>query len=153
MGESVKPAPRCRRNSGAPWASRHIRGIAMKKPLIGALIAGSLISLVSFQANAQERAGDAALGAVSGAVVLGPVGAVAGAFIGYAAGPSIARSWGIRRSASSSRVRRAARNGSATQEQPTAIASAPPPIRSAESLPARQNAPSAKQGTPPVQAL
>jgi len=47
---------------------------------------------------AQERGGDAALGALSGAVVLGPVGAVAGAVVGYAAGPSIARSWGLRRS-------------------------------------------------------
>jgi hypothetical protein len=125
----------------------------MKKLLVAALITGSLISFISFEAKAQERAGDAALGALSGAVVLGPVGAVAGAFIGYAAGPSIARSWGIRRSASSSRVRREARNGSATQEQPTAIASAPPPIRSAESLPARPSAPPAKQSAPPVQAL
>jgi hypothetical protein len=125
----------------------------MKKPLVAALIAGFLISLVAFEANAQERAGDAALGAVSGAVVLGPVGAVAGAFIGYAAGPSIARSWGIRRSASPPRVRRAARDSSATQEQATAIASAPPPVRSAETLPPKQSAPPAKQGTPPVQAL
>ena len=68
----------------------------MKKLLVAALIAASFFSV---QAQAQERAGSAALGAVSGAVVLGPVGAVAGAFIGYAAGPSIARSWGIRRSA------------------------------------------------------
>jgi hypothetical protein len=125
----------------------------MKKPLVAALIAGILISLVAFEANAQERAGDAALGAVSGAVVLGPVGAVAGAFIGYAAGPSIARSWGIRRSASSPRVRRVARDSAARQEQPTAIASAPPPVRSAESLPAKQSAPPARQGTPPVQVL
>src|SRR5262249_25359469 len=47
---------------------------------------------------AGERVGDAALGALSGAVVLGPVGAVAGAVIGYTAGPSIADSWGFRRS-------------------------------------------------------
>ena len=122
----------------------------MKKLLVAALIAGSL---VSFEAKAQERAGAAALGALSGAVVLGPVGAVAGAFIGYSAGPSIARSWGIRRSASSSRVRRAAQDGSARQERATAVASAPPPIISAESLPPKQSAPPAKQGTPPVQAL
>src|SRR5256714_15500459 len=76
----------------------------MKTLLVAALIAGSLIS---FEAKAQERAGDAALGAVSGAVVLGPIGAVAGAFIGYSAGPSIARSWGLDRSRSS-RVRRQA---------------------------------------------
>jgi hypothetical protein len=47
---------------------------------------------------AQERTGDAALGALSGAVVLGPIGAVAGAVVGYTAGPSIAHSWGLRRS-------------------------------------------------------
>ncbi len=47
---------------------------------------------------AQERAGDAVLGALSGAVVLGPVGAVAGAVVGYTAGPSISRSWRLRRS-------------------------------------------------------
>jgi hypothetical protein len=47
---------------------------------------------------AQERAGDAALGALAGAVVLGPIGAVAGAVVGYTAGPSIAHSWGLRRS-------------------------------------------------------
>src|SRR5437763_398988 len=44
-----------------------------------------------------HRPGDAALGALSGAVVLGPVGAVAGAVVGYTAGPAIARSWGFDR--------------------------------------------------------
>lgn len=102
--------------------------IAMKKLLVGTLMAGSLIS---FQAEAGERAGDAALGALSGAVVLGPVGAVAGAFIGYSAGPSIARSWGIRRSASSSpRPRRTAARYSSTT-QVAASANSPPPIASA----------------------
>ena len=62
----------------------------MKKLLVAVLIAGSL---VSFEARAQGRAGSAALGAVSGAIVLGPVGAVAGALIGFTAGPAIARSW------------------------------------------------------------
>jgi hypothetical protein len=56
------------------------------------------ILLSTLGALAQERAGDAALGALSGAVVLGPVGAVAGAVIGYTAGPSISHSWGLRRS-------------------------------------------------------
>src|SRR3954462_4517708 len=106
----------------------------MKKLLVAALIAGSLISFISSEAKAQERAGDAALGALSGAVVLGPVGAVAGAFIGYSAGPSIARSWGIRRSASSSRrAQRVARDGSTTQV--SANANSPPTARAAESLP------------------
>src|SRR4051812_36928284 len=83
----------------------------MKKAVVAAVIAGTLFS---FEAAAQERAGSAALGAVSGAVVLGPVGAVAGAVIGYTAGPSIARSWGICRSASRLRARHAtASRGSA----------------------------------------
>lgn len=56
------------------------------------------LPLLSAAAIAQERSGDAALGALSGAVVLGPIGAVAGAVVGYTAGPSIARSWGLRRS-------------------------------------------------------
>src|ERR1700751_3963405 len=67
-------------------------GLAMRMFLVGALIAGSLIS---FEARARERAGEAALGAVWGAVVLGPVGAVSGAIFGLTAGPSIARSWGM----------------------------------------------------------
>ena len=62
--------------------------------------AATVISTLCFPVGvlAQERAGDAALGALSGAVVLGPVGAVAGAVVGYTAGPSISHSWGLRRS-------------------------------------------------------
>jgi hypothetical protein len=56
--------------------------------------AAMILLLAPSAALAQERATDAALGAVSGAVVLGPIGAVAGALIGYSAGPSISRSWG-----------------------------------------------------------
>ena len=59
-------------------------------------IAALLLVLAPSSALAQ-RAGDTALGAVAGAVVLGPVGAVAGAFVGYTAGPSISRSWGTGR--------------------------------------------------------
>jgi hypothetical protein len=79
--------------------------------MIKAVIAASVILLIATSAaSAQHRAGDAALGAVSGAVVLGPIGAVAGAFIGYSAGPSIARSWGIDRSRSSRQRRQTASN-------------------------------------------
>jgi len=62
-------------------------------------IALSIVALsVACQASADEhRGGDAALGALSGAVVLGPIGAVAGAVVGYTAGPSIAHAWGFRR--------------------------------------------------------
>jgi hypothetical protein len=67
----------------------------MKKLIAATVIA---MALAPPGALAQERAGDAALGALSGAVVLGPVGAVAGAVVGYTTGPAIARSWGMRRS-------------------------------------------------------
>src|SRR5262249_29438788 len=59
---------------------------------IGLVIAAT-VTLTASAAQAQERVGDAALGALSGAVVFGPVGLVAGAVVGYAAGPSISRSW------------------------------------------------------------
>jgi hypothetical protein len=68
----------------------------MRKLLVPAVIAGLFFSL---EAKAQERAGSAAIGAISGAVVLGPIGAVAGALIGFTAGPAIAHSWGVGRSA------------------------------------------------------
>jgi len=67
----------------------------MKKILAALTIA---TMLAPWGASAQERTGDAALGALAGAVVLGPIGLVAGAAVGYTAGPSIASSWGLRRS-------------------------------------------------------
>jgi hypothetical protein len=76
------------------------QGLPMKKLFLAAIVGGALVAtmLVPSGAVAQERAGQAALGALSGAIVLGPVGAVAGAVIGYTAGPAIASSWGLRRS-------------------------------------------------------
>ncbi len=59
----------------------------MKKILACAAIA---VCLAPFGAQAGERLGDAALGALSGAIVLGPVGAVAGGVAGFTAGPAIA---------------------------------------------------------------
>jgi hypothetical protein len=70
-------------------------GTRMKKILAALAIA---ITLAPLGASAEERTGDAALGALAGAVVLGPIGLVAGAAVGYTAGPSIASSWGLRRS-------------------------------------------------------
>jgi hypothetical protein len=67
----------------------------MRKFLAAVVMA---IALAPLGASAQERVGDAALGGLSGALVFGPVGAVAGIVVGYAAGPSISRSWGPRRS-------------------------------------------------------
>jgi len=112
----------------------------MRIVLVGALIAGALLS---FEARAQERAGDAALGAVSGAVVLGPVGAVAGALIGYTAGPSISRSWGVRRSSSRARVQQTPQTSAAPEPQITASVASPPP--------AKPSAPPAAAKPPPVQ--
>jgi len=67
------------------------------------------MALVPFGASAEERVGDAALGALAGAVVLGPLGLVAGAAVGYTAGPSIADSWGLRRSHARHPAKRPAR--------------------------------------------
>jgi hypothetical protein len=112
--------------------------IAMKKAFVAALILGSFFS---FEASAQGRAGDAALGAVSGAVVLGPVGAVAGALIGYTAGPAIGHSWGAGRSASRSRVRREAQTAPVTQQQPAAKVSSPPSVKPPDTVAAGKTAP------------
>src|SRR5262249_29643571 len=71
------------------------RGPDMKRFLTAVVMAISLTPLGAF---AQERVGDAALGGLSGAIVFGPVGAVAGIVVGYAAGPGISRSWGLKRS-------------------------------------------------------
>jgi hypothetical protein len=65
-----------------------------KTLLIMAAIAG--IFLLPSAANAQERLGDGAMGALAGALVGGPAGLVAGGVVGYSAGPSIASSWGLR---------------------------------------------------------
>ena len=60
------------------------------KPLIAAII--TVLAFAS-SARAEERFGDAALGALSGGLVFGPVGLVAGAVVGFTAGPTIAGSW------------------------------------------------------------
>jgi hypothetical protein len=96
----------------------------MNRLVVVAVIAASFIS---FQAQAQERAGSAALGAVSGAVVLGPVGAVAGALIGYTAGPAIAHSWKVGQSRSRARPLRATQSGQATEQRAAKVA--PPEVR------------------------
>jgi hypothetical protein len=96
----------------------------------------ALVLTVSTAAVAGERATDAALGAVSGAVVLGPIGAVAGAFIGYSAGPSMSRAWGVRgRSASSRQPRRTASNEPAAAYRESQAAM-PAPARPAAAKPA-----------------
>lgn len=124
----------------------------MKRVVVAAAIAGSFIS---FEAQAQERAGSAALGAVSGAVVLGPVGAVAGALIGYTAGPAIAHSWGVGHPARQYRVRRTGQSGPGTPEQ--SVAARETLIsKSPETPPPNIKAPQTYAGVttvPPVQGL
>jgi hypothetical protein len=70
---------------------------------------------------------------LSGALVLGPVGAVAGIVVGYTAGPAISHSWGVRRSDSRYRNRTAqrptaARSNNAALKQAAAesVSAAPP---------------------------
>ena len=60
----------------------------MKKILAGVVMAVCFVST-------SERPLDAELGAISGGVFFGPVGAIAGGVIGYVKGPSIARSMGL----------------------------------------------------------
>lgn len=98
----------------------------------------------------EHRGGDAALGALSGAVVFGPVGAVAGAVVGYTAGPSIARSWGFRHTQASKRPRQPAREARAEVPMP-----APRVIRPQEAAAAPAPSPAAAQAAsaPPVQTL
>src|ERR1700754_1221381 len=116
----------------------------MKKQIVIAALALT----VSTGAIAGERATSAALGAVSGAVVLGPIGAVAGAFIGYSAGPSMSRAWGVR-----------GRSASARQQRRTASNEAPPTYRESQAaMPASSAAPAAPAAkpaakSPPVQPL
>jgi hypothetical protein len=125
-------------------------GTWMKATIAG--VVGLVLALSTSAAMAEERAGDAALGALSGAVVLGPIGAVAGAFVGYAAGPSIARSWGLRRSTAT----RPARRPPVAEPSPK-LSDGTPASRNRTDAPAAAAAPaSAPQSAstaPPVQPL
>lgn len=113
----------------------------MKKTIVSVALA---LALMSSTARAQERVGDAALGALSGAVVLGPIGAVAGAVVGYSAGPSIAHSWGLRRSSTTRHARRPAL---------AADPAAPPSQTHAPTSTLAPPTPKSASVAPPVQAL
>src|SRR5204862_5923462 len=127
-------------------------GLRMTKAILVALA----LSLFASGAMAQERATDAAIGAVSGAVVLGPIGAVAGALIGYTAGPAIAHSWGVGRSAPRSRVRY---TGQPSAGQEAAARLTPLPVAKPADAAVAKIAPqpgrmpegTAAKNTPPVQ--
>ena len=139
----------------------------MKKPLAVAAVA---LSFAPSGVLAQERAGDAALGALSGAVVLGPVGAVAGAVIGFTAGPAISHSWGTRgsepqrRQNSPKRSAAAVANGASPQSANTPAAPKPAPTEQVQqpAAPTPEPAatekptpagPEAENTLPPVQTL
>ena len=121
--------------------------------------AAMILLLAPSAALAQERATDAALGAVSGAVVLG---AVAGALIGYSAGPTISRSWGVDRSRSARHRRQASKDGMRGTRQDANVAGVKLPERDARvatsqgegNNPAPSPKPLAPSATtPPVQTL
>jgi len=130
----------------------------MKKTLAIAAVA---LALMSQGAAAGERPADAALGALSGALVFGPVGLVAGAVVGYAAGPSISQ--GLRRDGR--QARRSSNyeaRASAGDPQPVPQDSgsrdvgpraAPAAPQAAASAPARPAGPSTAASAPPVQPL
>ena len=67
------------------------------KAFAGVVVVAAGLVLSPVAANAHERVTDAALGALAGAVVLGPVGLVGGGVIGYTAGPQIACGLGVKR--------------------------------------------------------
>jgi len=67
------------------------------KALFAVAVFAAALTLAPVAALAQDRGGDAAMGAVSGLVVAGPVGAVVGGVIGYTEGPNIARGMGLHR--------------------------------------------------------
>jgi hypothetical protein len=124
-------------------------------------VAAVAMSLLPVAAQAQERMGDAALGALSGAVVLGPVGAVAGALVGYTAGPHIAGAWGVRhaRRAHHSRAVNTGRPAAVGATQPaqaapvgvSAVSATPSAEAATSSAVASSSSPSAPAGSVPVQ--
>ena len=121
------------------------------------LVVLGLLLVMPSAAMAEERATDAALGAVSGAVVLGPIGAVAGALVGFTAGPSISRSWGLHRSGSQGQARRTSSqdaHASSNGLQPVQGSQTPPPQAAATpAAPARAASTAKASVTPPVQTL
>jgi len=137
------------RNHNVRWEPQ------MKKLVLASAV---FLTLAPTLALAEGRGGDAALGALSGAVVFGPVGAVAGAVVGYTAGPSIAHSWGFRRSGSKRALREKSQAGMPTsrvgQNTPATAASPEQARATMTSAPAKPASAAAQRWvTPPVQGL
>jgi len=117
-------------------------------------VAAISLAMIGSQTRADEhRGGDAALGALSGAVVLGPIGALAGAAVGYAAGPSIAHAWGFRRANSAAPRARAARQEAPTGQAHTGPAAASGPAPAPKTVASKTAAPKTASTAPPVQGL
>src|SRR4030088_538188 len=128
----------------------------MKRLVVAAVVFLTLAPAVALAQG--RRGGDAALGALSGAVVFGPVGAVAGAVVGYTAGPSIAHSWGFRRSGSKKPSREKSQAGmSQSRVSQNAPATAASPEQTGTTTPSAPSKPAPSAGqrwvTPPVQGL
>ena len=119
----------------------------MKTLAVLATIGGSLICV---EANAQERAGSAVLGAVSGAIILGPVGAVAGALVGYTAGPEMRRGLTGEQPPLRARSRRTARPGEGTNRTAAARVAPNPVARSQPSVASQPPVARAPKVTPPA---
>jgi hypothetical protein len=121
-----------------------------KRVAIAVLGLSLALPLMPSEAAEQHRGGDAALGALSGGIIFGPIGAVAGAVVGYTAGPSISHSLGFRRHQAQAR-----RTKSARQAQASTNYRQPTPARQA-ALPATAPPPAPPETAttmPPVQAL
>jgi len=118
---------------------------------ITALLFAAALPLASTSAIAGERTGDAALGAVSGALVLGPIGAVAGAVVGYTTGPNIAHAWGMR-SSPHRRTRSASTAAPAPKAHPTPLPKPRPDATPSARAPAPMRAAGAAT-MPPAQSL
>src|SRR5882724_1096964 len=144
------------RNSRVTCGNHNVRWEPQMKRLV--LASAVFLTFAPAVALAQGRGGDAALGALSGAVVFGPVGAVAGAVVGYTAGPSIAHSWGFRRSGSKKPLREKSQAGMPTsrvsQNTPATAASPEQARATMTSAPAKPASATAQRWvTPPVQGL
>jgi hypothetical protein len=90
----------------ARWREAENRRLAKTRGNDGGDIMKTMIAAVAvalslaFATNSADagRVANTAIGTLTGLVVFGPVGAVAGAAVGYTAGHGIARSWGLSRS-------------------------------------------------------